>query len=234
MKLRLSVIGGGLCALLLSSCLTITEKQIIPPPWRPAPVEGVEGFDGKPPIGQIAPVYFSTTEVPQIDGNFSEWEGLKGVYTRVMVYGGLFNPKNTDGHFVVRTDGENLLNTVGFDTAKEFVDTGFAITWGYNSIDYSGDGTVTGDLKAGQSYNISKIQYPPVSSSLTGTRPAGFPLAGLTGLWPVNSLAGLRRVARDQLRRPTGPRPARWGYSMCAGRRSRRSCWPQAFLRPAG
>ncbi len=108
MKLRLSVIGGGLCALLLSSCLTITEKQIIPPPWRPAPVEGVEGFDGKPPIGQIAPVYFSTTEVPQIDGNFSEWEGLKGVYTRVMVYGGLFNPKNSDGHFVVRTDGENL------------------------------------------------------------------------------------------------------------------------------
>lgn len=108
MNLRFSLIGAVFGMVLLSSCLTTTEKEIIPPPWRPAPVEGIEGFDGKPPIGQIAPVYFSSSEIPQIDGSFAEWEGLTGVYTRVMVYGGLFNPKNSDGHFVVRTDGQNL------------------------------------------------------------------------------------------------------------------------------
>ncbi|WP_304226239.1 sugar-binding protein [Gracilinema caldarium] len=108
MKRISSLIGSALSVLLLGSCLTITEKQIIPPPWRPAPVEGADGISGKPPVGQIAPVYYSANEIPQIDGNFSEWEGLGGVYTRVMVYGGLVNPKNTDGHFVVRTDGKNL------------------------------------------------------------------------------------------------------------------------------
>ncbi|MCX7655948.1 MAG: hypothetical protein N2Z76_05445 [Treponemataceae bacterium] len=93
---------------LVVSCLTITEKHIIPPPWRPAPVEAVEGLSGKPPVGQIVPLYFSTNGIPVIDGNFDEWNTLKGVYSRVMVYGGLFNSQNTDGYFVVRTDGQNL------------------------------------------------------------------------------------------------------------------------------
>ena len=56
-------------------------------------------------IGQIAPVYFSKDKVPEIDGKFDDWAGLKGVYTRVMVYGGLFNAENSDAQFVVRTDG---------------------------------------------------------------------------------------------------------------------------------
>lgn len=102
------VCAVGICLSALSSCLTTTEKKIIDPPWRPTVDPTAATTSNKPPIGQIAPLYFSKDSIPVIDGNYSEWEGLTGVNSRVMVYGGLFNPKDTDGHFVVRTDGVNL------------------------------------------------------------------------------------------------------------------------------
>jgi hypothetical protein len=95
-------------ALAAVSCLTTTEKKIMDPPWKPS-AESVEASaSNKPPVGQVAPVYFSKEAVPEIDGNFAEWEGLKGVNARVMVYGGLYNAENTSGHFILRTDGPNL------------------------------------------------------------------------------------------------------------------------------
>ncbi|MCA1951186.1 MAG: hypothetical protein LDL24_11480, partial [Treponema sp.] len=47
--------------------------------------------------------------------------------------------------------------SVDFNTAKDYVDTGMAIVWGYNSV--ADDGTVFGDLTAGQFYNIKNIQF---------------------------------------------------------------------------
>ncbi|MFZ5366916.1 MAG: hypothetical protein ACOZCE_01610 [Spirochaetota bacterium] len=47
--------------------------------------------------------------------------------------------------------------SVDFNTAKDYVDTGMAIVWGNNSV--AGDGTVSGDLTAGQFYNIKDIQF---------------------------------------------------------------------------
>lgn len=100
------ILASAVC--LLTSCLTTTEKKIIDPPWRPAAETASNGISSKPPIGQIAPVFYSKDKIPAIDGSFDEWAGLDGVHTRVMVYGGLFNQANTDSLFVVRTDGINL------------------------------------------------------------------------------------------------------------------------------
>jgi hypothetical protein len=93
---------------LLTSCLTTTEKKIMDPPWKPSAESMAGAASNKPPVGQIAPVYFSKASTPVIDGNFDDWDGLTGINTRVMVYGGLFDAANTDGQFVVRTDGANL------------------------------------------------------------------------------------------------------------------------------
>lgn len=87
-----------------TSCLTVNAKKIVDAPYVPQKTAGVE-------IGEIEKsvnVYFSAEKIPQIDGDFSEWQGLSGVHTRHQIYGGLFNPKNADGLFVCRTDGENF------------------------------------------------------------------------------------------------------------------------------
>lgn len=90
--------------LLFTSCLTIKQKQIVDPPYVPPKVEGADAGETE----KLAKIYFSKDNVPVIDGVFDEWKGLEGVHSRKMVYGGLFNPVNTDGFFVVRTDGVNL------------------------------------------------------------------------------------------------------------------------------
>lgn len=103
--------GVGFCALCvlcccgLFSCLTANAKKIIEPPYRPPVVENA--YDAGE-VEKLAYVYYSDTDIPAIDGNFTEWRGLPGVHTRQMVYGGLFNPENTDGLFVLRTDGKKL------------------------------------------------------------------------------------------------------------------------------
>lgn len=108
MKKELTRIVLVSAVLALTSCLTTTEKKIMDPPWKPSANASAAGAINKPPVGQIAPVYFSKSGIPAIDGTYSEWEGLAGVNSRVMVYGGLFDPANSDGHFVVRTDGAYL------------------------------------------------------------------------------------------------------------------------------
>lgn len=108
--MRKELIYGVLFSLVfgVTSCLTTTEKKIMDPPWKPSAESAETSTLNKPPVGQIAPVYFSKDAIPEIDGSFAEWEGLKGVATRVMVYGGLYKEENTAGNFILRTDGSNL------------------------------------------------------------------------------------------------------------------------------
>ncbi len=87
-----------------TSCLTVNAKKIVEAPYVPEP--SASGEVGE--IEKSVNVYFSTEKIPLIDGDFSEWQGLSGVHTRQQIYGGLFNPKNADGFFVCRTDGENF------------------------------------------------------------------------------------------------------------------------------
>ena len=49
-------------------------------------------------------VYYSSSKAPVIDGNFDEGKKLEGVQVRRMVYGGTFNPEDTDGTFKVWAD----------------------------------------------------------------------------------------------------------------------------------
>ena len=100
--LLLSVgIIGAFC---FTSCLTINAKKIVEAPYVPEVVEGVQNVE----VEKFATAYFSKDSIPEIDGNFAEWSGLEGVHTRKQIYGGTFNPKNADGFFTLRTDGENL------------------------------------------------------------------------------------------------------------------------------
>ncbi len=108
MKKILTLIMLASIACMLASCLTTTEKDIMAPPWKPSAESAAAGALNKPPIGQIAPVYYSKDSVPAIDGDFGEWNDLAGVNTRVMVYGGLFDAANASGRFVLRTDGTQL------------------------------------------------------------------------------------------------------------------------------
>jgi hypothetical protein len=97
-------IAATACVLLFSSCLTIHQKKIVEAPYVPPVVEGADQGD----IEKVAKVYFSTEDIPSIDGKFNEWEGLDGVHVRRMVYGGLFDPANTDGYFKLRADSEYI------------------------------------------------------------------------------------------------------------------------------
>lgn len=99
------ILAAGLSSIfVLSSCLTVNAKKIVPPPYTPPKVEGVKVGEKE----SLSKVYYSTSSFPKIDGLFEEWQNLDGVHTHEQVYGGLLDPKNADGFFVVRTDGENL------------------------------------------------------------------------------------------------------------------------------
>lgn len=103
-KTRLALLPAMLIPLLLSSCLTVNAKKIVEPPYVPEETEA-----GAPAVKEdMSYFYYSEEDIPEIDGNFAEWEGLEGVHANQMVYGGSFNPSNADGYFIVRTDGENL------------------------------------------------------------------------------------------------------------------------------
>lgn len=109
MKRIYSVFSAAAISLSLLSCstLTINETKPVEPPYRPV-VTADAGIETSAE-GQTALVYLSTTDNPVIDGEFTEWQKLPGVHTRTMVYGGLFNHKNTDSTFIVRTDGTTML-----------------------------------------------------------------------------------------------------------------------------
>ena len=93
-------LGAFLC---FTSCLTINEKKIVPAPYIPEETDAVDVE-----VEKFFPIYYSKDDVPEIDGEFDEWNGLEGIHVRTMVYGGTFKPENADGHFVYRTDGTNL------------------------------------------------------------------------------------------------------------------------------
>lgn len=98
------VAAAFLVAVLFSSCLTINQKKIVEAPYVPENL----GSGEKVEVEKSVNVYYSQNDVPEIDGRFSEWNGLDGVHSRQMVYGGAFNSSNADGFFAVRTDGTNL------------------------------------------------------------------------------------------------------------------------------
>jgi len=113
MKKLVSYVAYSVCAmaiaLLSTSCLTIhaTKKADIPAVdeyLAMLAAKEVKEIEKEP----VSNFYFSTDDVPVIDGKFDEWKGLDGVHTRQQVYGGAFNPENADGLFVARTDGANL------------------------------------------------------------------------------------------------------------------------------
>lgn len=98
------ILYAGLTALLFTSCLTVYAKKMVPPPY--VPKEEAYTDAGKQEKRFI--VYYSPESKPVIDGTFSEWEGLESVHSRHMIYGGSFNPENTDGLFILRADNEYL------------------------------------------------------------------------------------------------------------------------------
>jgi len=98
------VLAVTVSALLLTSCLTVNQKKIIAPPYAPPVQQGADAGEKE----KMFYVYYSPKDKPVIDGNFADWDGLQGVHARRMVYGGLFNPEDTDGLFVVRADDQYL------------------------------------------------------------------------------------------------------------------------------
>ncbi|MDF1569173.1 MAG: sugar-binding protein [Spirochaetaceae bacterium] len=62
----------------------------------------------RPAEDAVVPVFFSTADRPEFDGDFSEWAGLDGPLTRLAVYGGSHVPEDAEAFFVLRTDGVNL------------------------------------------------------------------------------------------------------------------------------
>lgn len=105
--MKTTFIATGISCLMMglfSSCLTVKAKKIIEPPYIPPK----EAFADAGEQEKLFKVYYSSNSSPVIDGDFSEWEGLDGVKARRMVYGGMFNPENTDGTFKVRADDSFL------------------------------------------------------------------------------------------------------------------------------
>jgi len=91
-------------AVMFTSCLTINQKKIVEAPYVPESSGESVNFE----IEKSTIVFFSKTDVPQVDGNFDEWKNLDGVHARQMVYGGAFDKNDAEGFFVLRTDGEKL------------------------------------------------------------------------------------------------------------------------------
>ena len=107
MKKQKIIFAGMLCGILITSftsCLAINAKKIIEPPYYPPE----EAFADAGEKEKNFTVYYSSSKSPVIDGEFKEWEGLDGIHVRRMVYGGMFNPENTDGLFKVRADDAYL------------------------------------------------------------------------------------------------------------------------------
>ena len=88
----------------LTGCLSTTARRPIPAPW--VPEVGAEE-SRRPPVGEVAPVYF-LSQPPTIDGDMSEWAGLVSAEPYVSVYGGGHQPADASGQFTIATDGTVL------------------------------------------------------------------------------------------------------------------------------
>ena len=95
---------AGMMITYFTSCLAINAKKIVDAPYYPPE----EAFADAGEQEKNFKVYYSSSKSPVIDGEFKEWDGLDGIHVRRMVYGGVFNPENTDGLFKVRAD-DNFL-----------------------------------------------------------------------------------------------------------------------------
>ncbi|MCR4733796.1 MAG: CBM9 family sugar-binding protein [Treponema sp.] len=102
------LISAGLISVALmlffTSCLSIYAKKIVEAPYTPP----AEAYADAGEQEKNFKVYYSSSKSPVIDGEFKDWEGLDGIHVRRMVYGGMFNPENTDGLFRVRADDSFL------------------------------------------------------------------------------------------------------------------------------
>jgi hypothetical protein len=88
-------------AIMLCSCLTVKQKEILQPaPYLP----GENGGEEAPKAEESLNVYYSVDHFPVIDGQFTEWKGMKGVHASTLVYGGSYDSANTSGYFVARCD----------------------------------------------------------------------------------------------------------------------------------
>ncbi|SEQ02469.1 Carbohydrate family 9 binding domain-like [Treponema bryantii] len=96
--------GIGILLTMFTSCLAINAKKIVDAPYYPPE----EAFADAGEQEKNFKVYYSGSKSPVIDGEFNEWDGLDGIRVRRMVYGGMFNPENTDGLFKVRADDSYL------------------------------------------------------------------------------------------------------------------------------
>ena len=106
MKKQIFLCAGILTGamVLLSSCLTIHAKKIVEAPYLPQE----EAYADAGEQEKNFKVYYSGSKAPVIDGDFKEWDALDGIHVRRMVYGGMFNPQNTDGLFKVWADDSFL------------------------------------------------------------------------------------------------------------------------------
>lgn len=106
MKKQIFLCAGILTGamVLLSSCLTIHAKKIVEAPYLPPE----EAYADAGEQEKNFKVYYSGSKSPVIDGDFKEWDALDGIHVRRMVYGGMFNPQNTDGLFKVWADDSFL------------------------------------------------------------------------------------------------------------------------------
>ncbi len=97
---------GFLVFLLMGGCLATTARDPVPPPLQ-LDQDQPEVEHHEPPEGEVAPLFW-LDESPEIDGDFSKWNGMVSAVPRVTVYGGGYNPDVISGEFTVATDGSTF------------------------------------------------------------------------------------------------------------------------------
>ena len=101
-------------------------------------------------------------EAPEIDGEFSEWEGLAGSTTEVVVFAGKHEPDESVGFFVLRTDNRDLFVYADvYDKKPNEVDLPAPIAWRDDSVEiYLGVNTSSHE---GYAKDDNHIRIVPVS-----------------------------------------------------------------------
>lgn len=108
-RYRLLLFVVSLVLVSFASCVTSYPRNVMEPPWIPEESDVSTASDYPlPDQGTLFPIHYSETELPRIDGDFEEWNGLEGITTYLAVYGGHHVPEDAEGFFIMRTDGVNL------------------------------------------------------------------------------------------------------------------------------
>ena len=101
-------VAAVLVLLVLTACVSDFPRHVMDPPWVPEAGDVSDEGLSWPDQNTIVPVFFDAEDIPVIDGNFDEWQGLDGPSTRVPVFGGNHVKEDAEAFFVLRTDGSNL------------------------------------------------------------------------------------------------------------------------------